>query len=293
MKKFILKLTKLTIIVYVLLNVIAYMSLWLLSTSEFYKPSYIANHFQENTQFDHVILGSSRGLTTINTNVIDEELNTKSVNLSIDDTGLPTHMLMLTHFFKQNLKTKKVILTLDKSFFSKNNNECSDNDYRFLPFVFNDYVSDYYHQYEQTTIKKLYFSKYSPFLGVAYYNLELFFPSLISSFKPNKHNRFDANGNYQYPNSSFVTTKKGAVGNKIIDNPMLLELQRICEKNNARLFIYIAPMFNSELTVSTSLNMELINHTGIIKSSAGFYDNIHVNKYGREIATKALIKHLQ
>lgn len=290
MKEFLLKITKLLFVAFMLVNVISYVSLFCLSKSEFYKPSYLVNHFDDSTNFDYIVLGSSRGLTTINTNSIDNRLNTKGVNLSIDDTGLLTHSLMLTHFFENNFQTKKVILTLDRSFFEEKRMNVSDNDYRFLPFVTNDYVSDYYLKYENTQINKLYYSKFFPFLGVSYYNLELFFPSLITFFNSHRHNRFDEYGNYQYPDQKFNSIKELDVGNMNISNIKLLEFKKLCLRNNAELIIYIAPIYNTELNIGTSLDIEIINHASLLKTADNFYDVIHVNRKGREIATTALMK---
>ena len=292
MKKFIFKIFKLSFIAFVLINMVSFMSLYLLSKSEFYKPSYLVNHFEKTTKFDYVILGSSRGLTTINTNLIDDKLKTKGVNLSIDDTGLSTHSLMLTHFFENGFKAQKVILTLDSAFFSESNVAVGDNDYRFLPFVTNDYVSDYYSKYENSQIKKLSYSKYVPFFGVSYYNLELFFPSLLTVFNPQRHNRFDDNGNYQYPNQTLNSIKSVSVDNVSINNPMLLDLKRLCSRNNTELIIYIAPMFNTKLNINTSLDVKVVNHVNLIKEGGSFYDVIHVNQRGREIATAALMKYI-
>ncbi len=292
MRKFLLKIIKLAFVAFILINVISYISLYLLSKSEFYKPSYLVNHFENNTKFDYVILGSSRGLTTINTNLMDDKLKTKGVNLSIDDTGLPTHSLMLTHFFESGFKAQKVILTLDSAFFSESNVGVSDNDYRFLPFMTNNYVSDYYSKYENKQIKKLSYSKYFPFLGMSYYNLELFFPSLMTVFNPQKHNRFDDNGNYQYPNQTLSSSKTVSVNKVAINNPMLLELKSLCSSNNTELVIYIAPIFNTELNVNTLFDIKVINHVNLIKTADNFYDIIHVNNKGREIATTALMKHI-
>jgi len=292
MKKFIFKIIKLSFVAFILINGISYLSLYLLSKSEFYKPSYLVNHFKNHTEFDYIILGSSRGLTTINTNLIDDKLKIKGVNLSIDDTGLPTHSLMLTHFFENGFKTKKVILTLDKAFFSEANVGVGDNDYRFLPFVTNDYVSTYYSKYENKQIKKLSYSKYFPFLGVSYYNLELFFPSLLTVFNSQRHNRFDNNGNYQYPNQILNSSKGVSIDNVNINNPMLLELRELCLSNNSELIIYIAPIYNTQFNIGTSLDIEVVNHASLLKSADNFYDIIHVNQKGREIATAALMEHL-
>ncbi|PHS09018.1 MAG: hypothetical protein COA88_05805 [Kordia sp.] len=292
MRKFLLNIIKYSLIALLLVNAISFLSLYLLSKSEFYKPSYLVNHFNKQTKFDYIVLGSSRGLTTINTNQIDEALGTKGVNLSIDDTGLPTHSLMLTHFFENDFKTKKVILTLDSAFFKNKKMGVSDNDYRFLPFVTNDYVRSYFTEYENGMFKKYSLSGFFPFIGVSYYNLELFFPSLVTIFSPQRHNRFDDNGNYRYPDKKLNSIKKLGIENTNISNLKLLELKRMCTSNDAELIIYVAPIYNTQLNINKSLGIEVINHTSLLKSTDNFYDVIHVNKKGREIATDALMKYI-
>jgi len=294
MREFILKLLKYSLIAVLLINVVAFASLFCLRKSEFYKPSYLVNHFEENTKFDYIILGSSRGLTTINTKQVDKDLETRGVNLSIDDTGLPTHKLMLEHFYNNNFEAKKVILTLDRGSFKKGEIKINDNDYRFLPFITNDYVHDYCSKYEKGIIKKLSYSKYFPFLGLSFYNAELFFPSIITIFNKEKRNRFDDYGNYQYPAGSKLNSNNKLVTDEVeITNPMVIELKRLCKKNNSELILYIAPIYKTKLIIKNDIGVEIINHANSVESSDNFYDHIHVNQEGREIATKAVIDYIK
>jgi len=290
MREFILKLLKYSLLALLLINVVAFVSLFCLRKSEFYKPSYLINHFEENTQFDYIVLGSSRGLTTINTKQIDKNIGSRGVNLSIDDTGLPTHRLMLEHFYTNNFKTKKVILTLDRGSFKKGEIKINDNDYRFLPFISNDYVHDYCLKYEKGIIKKLSYSKYFPFLGLSFYNAELFFPSIITIFDRKRRNRFDDYGNYQYPAGSKLNSNNKLVTDEAeISNPMVMDLKRLCEENNSELILYIAPIYKTKLIIKNDIGIKIINHVDIVESSDNFYDHIHVNQEGREITTKAVI----
>ncbi|MGO1751749.1 MAG: hypothetical protein ACTHYV_04585 [Psychroflexus sp.] len=56
--------------------------------------------------------------------------------------------------------------------------------------------------------------------------------------------------------------------------------------------LYQSAIYKSELKIS-SPNTLLINHIDVLKDEKYFYDRIHVNKKGREIATKELIDQIK
>lgn len=293
MKKFLLNIVKNGLIALLVINGIAYLSLKLLSKSEFYKPSYLVNHFDEGEQFDYILLGSSRALTTINTKQLDELNGTKGVNLSIDDTSLPSHLLMLKHFFNKGFSTKQVILNVDTQSFNTSAKNINNNDYRFAPFLFDEAIHEYYSDYENEGVKKLTYSKYMPFLSVAYYNAELFFPSIYSLIDDTRRNRFDEKGNYTYPENTFQFKGERKISNVNINNPLLQEVKELCDKNNVSLVLYIAPIRNYTINASTEIDVQLINHSGVINDDQLYYDLAHVNHKGRVVASSLLAKELK
>lgn len=293
MKKFLFNIIKNGLIVLLVINLIAYLSLHLLSKSEFYKPSYLVNHFEKGEQFDYILLGSSRGLTTINTAQLDELNGTRGVNLSIDDTSLPSHFLMLKHFLNKGFATKKVILNIDTQSFNTSTKNINNNDYRFAPFLFDKDIHQYYSDYENEGVRKLTYSKYLPFLSVAYYNAELFFPSVYSLIDNTRRNRFDDMGNYTYPENTFQFRGERLVSKVMIDNPLIQEVKKLCDKNDITLILYIAPIRNYAIDASTAVDVQLINHSGSIDDNQLYYDLAHVNHRGREVATSLLAKALK
>ena len=108
MKLFLSKIFVYFIGIFFLLNLISFLILENLSNSEFYKPQFIKN-YNERSEFDYVVLGSSLGLTTLNTKEIDKYFNYSGLNISMDDSYLNSHYLMLQHFYESNKKTKKLI----------------------------------------------------------------------------------------------------------------------------------------------------------------------------------------
>lgn len=291
MKKFLLHILKYGLIVFIIINAIAWLNLYFLRNSSFYKPGFLT-HEVKQTQFDYVVIGSSIGLTTLNTQLIDSLTHKKGINLSIDDTAISSNYLMLQHFFKQGKKANYCILALSYWDLSVEKPVLNDNDYRFLPFVSNDYVSEYYQNCEEGFFKPLALSKYFPAIGVGYYNTEVFYPSLMALIQPNKKNRFDENGNYFYPETAEVPNQKMTSVTLNWKNPYIKKISDLCKENNTRLIIYQAPIYKT-IIVNKNTEYHFINHASALTDKAYFYDNIHVNYIGRKAASALFAQQFQ
>lgn len=235
---------------------------------------------------DYIILGASTGLTTLNTKVIDSITTTSGINLAMDDTALSSQYVMLQHFLAQGKTTKWCILAPSAPSYDLNTEDVSDNDYRFLPFVNSEYVSNYYNQFDSRRSKLMKASKWVPMLGVSYYNTELFYPSLLSVIKPNKRNRFDDRGNYTYPQiqqtNKTITHKKDLHIN--FNNVYIDKIKAICKQHNIELICYFSPM-EKRSVVPLTTQYTVINHSDLLSDTMYFYDEIHVNSKGRFITS--------
>jgi hypothetical protein len=291
MKRFLIRLALYIAAVLLIGNLISFGLLLSLKKSEFYKP-YLLNSLNKEEQLDYIILGSSRGLTSISSMQIDSSLNTTGINLSMDDTDLKSHVLMLNHFFQSGYKAKYCVLTLDEGNFTATNKKLGNNDYRFIGYSNKDYVIDHYNNYETGKVKPLSLSRYFPLASYSYYNLELALPSALATVKPKYHNKFDQRGNFSYPNTGGLKTMKPSVTIEVnIVNPLLQEVSSLCGKYGAQLIVYIAPYSNENITVSNGNDYKIINHSNLLPESPQlFYDHIHVNKKGRKEASTAFSK---
>ncbi len=289
MKKFIFKTFKYCAFCFIIINGISFFSQYVLKKSNLYKPSFLINQYKVDKQFDYITLGSSRGLTTLNTQQIDKSLETHGLNLSMDDTDLKSHLLMLNHFVKNGYKTKNCILTLDDNNFLATSLKLGNNDYKFVPFINQKHVKKHYNKYETQKLKPLYHADLFPFLSYSYFNLELFMPSIICLLNPNYRNRFDETGNYSYPKANKHGAKKALKKQtKSITNSLVRDIHQLCLENDINLIIYIAPYQNKEIAI-TDNPLNVINHSSSITDSKLFYDDIHVNKQGRTVATNNFI----
>lgn len=287
MKTFVKRISILVVSFLVVVNGVAILSLCILNNTTFYKPSFLVNSVKEK-QFDYIILGASTGLTTLNTKEIDKITGAKGVNLSVDDTSMASHYLMLQHFLAEGKQTKRCVVAPGLSSLDANSVNISDNDYRFLMFVNRDYVYDYYskigHSAKEIVLKN---SLWMPFLGMSYYNTELFFPSLVCLVNPKKRNRFDDKGNYSYPelNTNFKS-KQLKTKDIIFKNPYLNKIKKLCKANNIELILYFSPLRVQKITFQAQ-EFSIIDHSSFFNENIYFYDNIHVNSIGRKKVSKA------
>lgn len=269
-------------------NLIAFASLYFLGKSSFYKSQFLENEVKEKT-FDYIVLGSSTGLTTLNTNIIDSVAGTKGINLSIDDTALNSHYLMLEHFYSLGKKTKYCILDVNYWNLQDAHPTLNDNDYRFVTHILKDYTYDYYNDLETNKVKVLAWSRYFPLLAIGYYNTELFYPSLLTIVKPRKKNRFDNKGNYTYPSRGkkmkLIEKKEMQVS---IQNPYFNRIVELCKKNNTYLILHQSPIIDKKVFLEDSNNYKYINHSILELSEDSYYDKIHVTQKGNSICSISL-----
>ncbi len=284
MKRFLFKIGLYAVVLFLILNSIAFLSLFFLGKSYFYKPQFVKNGVKE-TSFDYIVLGSSTGLTTLDTKLIDSLTNKNGLNISMDDSSLSSHYLMLEYFYAIGKKTDCLILAVTPWDLVNENPELNNNDYRFLPYVQEECVANYYRNIETGIFKKLSLSKYFPLIGVSYYNTELFYPSLVSIASPKKRNQFDDKGNYCYPNLGKPNEKKHETLNMEFKNPYFQKIKKFCEAKNIKLVLYQSPIYATSV-MTKNTEETIINHSDLIQSPDMFYDNIHVNKNGREFCSK-------
>lgn len=289
MYKFLKKIVIYGLSCFIILNMIAYFCLYFLGKSYFYKQQFVKNGVVETT-FDYVVLGSSTGLTTLDTKLMDSLTQKKGLNISIDDSGLSSQYLMLQHFYSCGKSTEKLILAVMPEDLCNANPKINTNDYRFIPHIWNDEVKDYFHKMHGKN-KFLYsISDYFPLFSVSYYNTELFYPGLLSVLKPRYRYLFDDRGNFSYPaKSSAKTLDKQTHNFKNIEynNPYLSKIVDFCRKNTIELILYQSPIYKSSLVFPESIT--LIDHSALIVDDNYFYDKIHVNNEGREICSIKVI----
>lgn len=293
MKKFIVNLVRYGLIAFLILNSISYLSLHFLNRSTFYKPQFVENGLQ-HTHYDYIILGSSMGLTTLDTQHIDRLTGLNGVNLSMDDSSLNSHYLMLQHFYQAHKSTQKVILSISPWDVASPTVKVNTNDHRFLSFISRDYIANYFKEQSGSVFNIYTISRYVPFIGFSYFNTELVYPALLSAIQPTYRNRFDAFGNYYYPQTSpkGLQNQKKEIHQLAFNNPSFRKIVDFCNQKGIELLLYQSPLYNMSVT-HTDSSIELLNHSQLIQHTPElFYDITHVNEAGRKICSTEMAKYL-
>jgi len=261
----------------------------ILKSSNIFKSTYIHNQIKNKT-FDYIIIGSSRGLTTLNTNLIDSLTGLNGFNASTDGAGLGTNILMFHHLIQNNINFGNIILVLDPIGIDDERAQFSKNTYRFFPFCSEKYFNQEIKKFENTKERSNFLaSYYYPGFTLCENNTVLFPSSLKALINPRLRNRFDEKGNYSYPMSkkaskliAFDTVRFNTYGKLFED------FQKTCRKHNIQLTTYIAPIEGTYLKLPRTPN--LINHSDLLVDCKYFADELHVNPLGRELATKRFVE---
>lgn len=273
-------------VAFFVVETISFIIVYTLLNSQFYKNFDIYND-PKVREANLLILGSSRGLTTINTQLLEDSLNTKAYNLSMDDTRISLHRVLLELVIQNTAIPDSIILVYDES---KNLNKKSGNDHRLLPLIHhNRVVFEYYKKYYGSWQAYLYNAL--PFLYLGKYNIDLLFPSIFA-LKDNTY-KYRANqyGDYMYPVSSNTDDQNKYTEKHVslsCENPEFIKIREICNEYDISLIVYLAPILSQKQTLSCP-NVIVINHSQLFSSHKEMYDVQHVNPMGRDRATIQLI----
>jgi hypothetical protein len=269
------------------LQIISALFLFFLGKGVFYKPQFLNNRFK-NVSLDYYLIGSSTGLTTLNTALIDQELGINGINASMDDTDLSVHLMMIKEFLQDNPPPKKIILCINPWDINKYETDISINAYRFLTYPYSSHIKDYFKEKDKTSLGILKNACWIPFAAVMYFNKELIFPALVSIVKPSYRNRFDEKGNYSYPDNKEMVYSDSLIQQYSYDinSKYFFQIVELCNRKKMDLVVYQSPIA-AESVVNNNLPgvLKFINHSDYISNPNFFYDGIHVNSLGREACT--------
>jgi hypothetical protein len=170
----------------------------------------------------------------------------------------------------------------------------NDNDHRFLPFVHQPYVYSYFHDRKAVGGGLYTSTKFLPFVGLGYFNIELLWPALLATFRPNRFYRADAWGNFSYPGNGLSETRNQPTDSLALytQSPHLQQIRQFCAARRIQLVMYYSPKQNTTLQVpdpgTWGKNERFLNYCSLIDNPAQFYDVQHVNRLGRAAVTAKL-----
>lgn len=286
MKSFLFYLFKILVIAFLIVELSGFLLLRSFRETMFYKTNHA--HANSDAHYRYIILGSSRGLTSINTRKLG--VGDTGFNYSMDDTGLSSHRLMLQHLVYHNISADTLFLVYENEL--ERIDKIASSDYRFLPFVSLPYVKNYIKQ--KNAPGQFMLANLFPFIPLGYYNVELFFPSLYTITDRQFKYRYNDVGDYDYPVSDFRFDDLEYVEVELnFNNDELREISRICRERDVKLILLIVPAFRVNYKISGGERYEIIDLSKESLLPINFYDRIHLNKTGKDSMTRNLMKRLQ
>lgn len=281
MKSFILHILKVAALFVVLLIVldVSYTAVFL-HTKEKTKLNWVMN--MHDRQVDYIILGSSRVLFHLDTDLINDSTGLEGYNLGEPDFGLNESLLMLKLFYEQGNRAKNVFIQLDNNWNKMDPNDLGSA--TFMPFIYKKTVR---HHYAQSGLKfKLY--AYIPFIRYMYYSHVIGFRGVLNALLNDR----PRGSLYGYDHlegkikpETIVKETFQAQPNNILTN----EITQLGHNNHSHVVYFTAPILRYKQQDFELFNAKVINYTNFANTISDlnfFYDNIHLNGQGARLFTQ-------
>jgi hypothetical protein len=281
MQKFLRKCIIYLFVSLIIINGIAFFLDNQIRNSNIFKVNILMNssHLPPN-----IVLGSSRALTSIDTKLLSELTGMKWYNMSVDDTPIETHLLIYQLLVESGNTPEIVLLQYDRER-SKDVKLIHEKDYQFMPFALHG--SEAIKKYLAEKENGLAYT-YLPVLKYTTFNTELVFSFLKLLLNNDYMHRFDKYGDYSYPqNFSYHSDCDGKkTFSPDFSDLTLKTLTSFCEKNGTKLIVFTAPYRCRNLSPNFSTPVNYLDYTSLFESDSCFYDEQHLNMYGKEALTK-------
>jgi hypothetical protein len=217
---------------------------------------------KQHTNYDYLVLGSSRAESSFDCNYFDSITKMKGVNIAINGSGLLENELTLIDFLKTN-KTKTLYLEIDEFNLSPSNHfSYPFHYYLYFPYMYDDVLVDSLIK-SKVPKEKYYIWKYIPFVKYAAFNAKFKLEKIIN--KENVDSVFDKKGyqpfygqetSYTFIDwkGDFIDKRYWYLGDYSKPSPeyektdslsiqSIKNIISICNKHDIKLVFFIAPSF--------------------------------------------------
>lgn len=266
--------------------------------------------FNEENEFETLIIGSSRAESHFDTRIIDSILRTKSYNLGVEGASLPLVYDVFKIYLEKSKFPQRVILNIDYHI-PKCDNDTIFMFPRYFPYLDNQSLFKILKKRDP----RFFYFKYLPFYSLAYTGDRYLSASLRGFFNmPSAYDLSYKNGyapvmplNYIAP-AKWNYRKYSACDDPATIN-ILDSISNLCTKNNASLYLVLSPMykqgqeqivnrvavFSKLYEKSRTLGRELIDYSDseMISDTSMFADQFHMNRKGAELFTYHLAKKMK
>lgn len=239
--------------------------------------------------FDVVFLGSSRTANHIDTDLFNKLSGQKTINLGVEGAGLNDNLLQLRLLLAHN-DIKSVFLQIDSNIETEESSNISTAEA--MPFINNPIVKEHTKKYNPN-FDCLYTL---PFYRYAINDAKIGFRELFFAFL-NKKPGIDPSIGYTPKFGNTIPDKPLEImGEETVlsNNSVLDEIKLLCQQNNTKLVLFIAPYCSkinpdSYIQKIKKIAPELIDLTKGYPD-AMFYNCGHLNDEGAKKLTKALFE---
>jgi len=247
------------------------------------KIEYVFQNSKKN--YDYIFLGSSRVEYHIDTELIDADNNTRSLNMGVSGQDLTETFLLLKLLIYKSFKAKKYFIQLDESDFSLVKEKSFIGASYFMPYVDNNEVKNHLEKYDDDFI----LDTKAPFYRYMNYGYKIGYRELL--LKLNNKNRRESFYIGLKPvlkdnNASYLFKEK-------YNNDLLNEIKSFAKEENVALVFFTSPYYNPQKTVKFKKFAKQNNinqYIDSIKKVEYFKDSDHLNYLGARIFTEMLIR---
>lgn len=256
-----------------------------LQTGKKTKLNWVLN--MKDQQLDYIILGSSRVLFHIDSDLINDSTGLVGYNLGEPDYGLNESLLLLELFYEQGNKAKDVFIQLDNNWNETTPNELGSAG--FMPFIHKKNIRNHYAQYGL----KYKFYSYLPFVRYMHYAHAIGFRGLINALLNDKP-RSSAYGYDNLKGNIKPDEIKTESFSPSPSNPIADKMIQITKANHGNIIFFTAPTLKYKQKDFELLSTKVVNYTNFansISDTSLFYDPIHLNDKGADKFTKDFMHH--
>jgi hypothetical protein len=248
-------------------------------------------------RYDLVLIGSSRGWWNIDLARIDSACGTRSISLANNHFTPAEMVLALKAFLRNGNRTQRLLIQVDHSTLTDEQDGFSSTVYEFVPFLADTLVYDHL----RSRSSEWFWLRHVPFWRYAKYDFKWGLEQAALTALGHRKDPFDAQGAYFSPSDRFYG-KAGLAyapsGHRI--GPDLRALLELCRSNGIEPIAYTAPYY--ALAIPDSVRHAparalaaagLVLHDfsdSLSTRDRWFNDNKHLNRAGGERFTRMLVE---
>lgn len=247
------------------------------------KVEYVFQDSEKN--YDYIFLGSSRVEYHIDTDIINNKGQKKSLNLGISGQDLTETFLLLKLLINKSFKAERYFIQLDELDLTFVKEKSFIGASYFMPYVDNNYVKKHLEKYDKDFV----LDTKIPFYRYINYGYKIGYRELLLIL----NNKRRSESFYIGLKTILKDRKASYVFKENYNNDLLNEIIHFAKAHNVELSFFTSPYFNPQKTTKYkkfSKQNNIVHYIDSIKEIKYFKDSDHLNYLGAKIFTEMLIR---